>query len=175
VPNTYGDSPAAGEHSPYYQRYIDLVPAGDIIATLERQGDEMGALLSGLSEERARHRYATGKWSIKEVIGHLTDAERVFSHRALRFGRGDATPLPGFDENAYTPAGQFDDRSLADLLADQRAARAATVALFRGLPAEAMTRGGTASDAYVTVRALAWITAGHELHHLKILRERYLA
>jgi hypothetical protein len=175
VPNKYSEPPAAGEHSPYYARYIALVPGGDLIATLERQGEETARLLSGISDEHAGHRYAPGKWSIREVVGHLTDAERIFAYRALRFGRADATPLPGFDENSYTPAGEFEQRSLGELIDDFRAARASTVALFRGLPEAAMTRAGTASDAHCTVRALAWITAGHELHHVKILRERYLA
>lgn len=174
VPDTYDTVPAASEHAPYYGRYISRVPSGDIIATLEREGEETSRLLNGLSQEQADFRYAPGKWSIKEVIGHLTDAERIFSYRALRFARGDDTPLAGFDENDYAPAGEFGGRSLEDLVADLRAARASTVALFRGLPATAMTRGGEASGARVTVRALAWITAGHELHHVTILRERYL-
>jgi hypothetical protein len=174
VPDTYDSAPAASEHAPYYGRYIGLVPSGDIIATLERQGEETSRLLNGLSAEKADFRYAPAKWSIKEVIGHLTDAERIFSYRALRFARGDDTPLAGFDENDYAPAGEFGARSLEDLVADLRAARASTVALFRGLPASAMTRGGEASGVRVTVRALAWITAGHELHHVTILRERYL-
>lgn len=175
MPSSYSDAPGAGEHAPYYARYTALVPAGDIIATLERQSEETARFLAGLTADQAAHRYAPGKWSIKEIIGHLTDAERIFAHRALRFARGDATPLPGFDETVYTPAGEFDDRTLEDVAADLRAARASTVALFRGLPAHAMTRAGTASDAHVTVRALAWITAGHELHHLNVIRERYLA
>ncbi len=174
MPDTYDSAPAASEHAPYYGRYVGLVPSGDIIATLERQGEETSRLLEGLSAEKADFRYAPAKWSIKEVIGHLTDAERIFSYRALRFARGDDTPLAGFNENDYAPAGEFGARSLEDLAGDLRAARASTVALFRGLPASAMTRGGEASNARVTVRALAWITAGHELHHVKILRERYL-
>ena len=174
MPDTYDSAPAASEHAPYYGRYVGLVPSGDIVATLERQGEETSRLLKGLSAEKADFRYAPAKWSIKEVIGHLTDAERIFSYRALRFARGDDTPLAGFNENDYAPAGGFGARSLEDLVADFRAVRASTVALFRGLPASAMTRGGEASGARVTVRALAWITAGHELHHLTILRDRYL-
>ena len=174
MPDTYDTAPAASEHAPYYGRYISRVPSGDIITTLERQGEETSRLLNGLSPEQTDFRYAPGKWSIKEVIGHLTDAERIFSYRALRFARGDDTPLAGFDENDYSPAGEFGGRSLEDLVADLRATRASTVALLRGLPATAMTRGGEASGARVTVRALAWITAGHELHHVTILRERYL-
>ncbi|HSJ65712.1 MAG TPA: DinB family protein [Gemmatimonadaceae bacterium] len=175
MPSTYSDPPKAGEYAPYYARYTALVPAGDIIATLEREGGEVAALLSSLSAERAEHRYAPGKWSVKEVLGHLTDAERVFAYRALRFARGDETPLAGFDEAAWVPFGDFGKRSLADLVADYRTARESTLALLRGFPDAAMVRGGEASGHHVTVRGLAWIIAGHELHHAKILRERYLA
>src|SRR4029077_5181557 len=120
------------------------------------------------------HRYAPGKWSIKEVIGHVSDAERVFSHRALRFARGDRTRLPGFDEKAYTPAGRFDARPLPDLAAELDAVRHATIALFAGLDSEALARRGPANNKEVSVRALAYIIAGHERHHVGILRERYL-
>lgn len=175
MPNTYREPPAATEFNPYYGRYIALVPAGDIIAALERQAQETLRLLGGISPEQAEHRYAPGKWSIKEVVGHIADAERIFGYRALRFARGDGTALPGFDENAYVPAGEFGGRSLAELAAEFKAVREATLAMFRGLPESSMTRAGTASDSAVSVRALAWITAGHELHHVKLLRERYLA
>lgn len=175
MPNIYRDTPDASEYVPYYGRYIALVPDGDIIAQLERQAEETARLIGGLSAEQAEHRYAPGKWSIKEVVGHVTDAERIFAYRALRFARGDSTPLPGFEENAYVPAGEFGDRSLADLASELRAVRGATLAMFRGLPEPAMTRAGVASDATASVRAIAWITAGHELHHMKLVRERYLA
>jgi uncharacterized damage-inducible protein DinB len=175
MPNHYSSAPDASEYIPYYGRYIALVPDGDIIAQLERQVETTTRVLGGLSAEQAEHRYAPGKWSIKEVVGHITDAERIFAYRALRFARGDATPLPGFDENAYVPAGDFGQRSLGELAAELRTVRAATLAMFRGLSDVAMTRAGVASDAPVSVRAVAWITAGHELHHVTLLRERYLA
>jgi len=165
--------PVAPEYAPYYGRYIDKVPDGDLLRTLEDQGRETQAVLAGLSEAKALHRYAPGKWSVKEVIGHVTDTERVFSYRALRFARGDATALPGFDENAWVPAGSFDARSLADLAAELDAVRRATLALFRGLDAAALARRGTASDNAVSVRAIAWIIAGHERHHVALLHERY--
>ena len=165
--------PAPDEYAPFYGRYIDLVPAGDIVEILTRQVDETVALLEGLSDAAAEHRYAPGKWSIKEVVGHVTDGERVFAYRTLRFGRGDAIALPGFDENQYVPAGRFDDRSLRSLLDELVAVRRATVALLGGLPAEAWLRRGEASGADVTVRALAYKTAGHELHHRALLEERY--
>ena len=165
--------PVAAEYAPYYGRYIDKVPDGDLLRTLEDQGRETQAVLAGLSEAKALYRYAPGKWSVKEVVGHVTDTERVYSYRALRFARGDATALPGFDENAWVPAGSFDARSLADLAAELDAVRRATLALFRGLDAAALARRGTASDNAVSVRAIAWIIAGHERHHVALLHERY--
>ena len=165
--------PAAAEYDPYYGRYIEKVPEGDLLRTLETQARETQALLAGLSDARALHRYAAGKWSIKQVVGHVADTERVYAYRALRFARADATALPGFDENAWVPAGTFDARSLADLAAELGAVRGATLALFRGLDAAALARRGTANDAAVSVRAIAWIIAGHERHHVALLHERY--
>ena len=166
--------PVAGEYAPYYDRYIGKVPDGDLLRTLESQRRETQQLLAGLSEQKALHRYAPGKWSIKEVIGHVTDAERVFCYRALSFARGDKNPLPSFDEEAWAPAGKFDARPLADLAAELDAVRRATIALFSGLPHDALARRGVASDNEVSVKSLAWIIAGHERHHVAILRERYL-
>jgi uncharacterized damage-inducible protein DinB len=166
--------PDAAEYAPYYGTYIGKVPEGDLLRMLEDQRRETQQLLAGLSETKALHRYAPGKWSIKEVIGHVADAERVFSYRALRFARADDTALPGFDEKTWVPAGKFDARSLKDLAAELDAVRRATIALFRGLDAAALARRGTASNNAVTVRAIAWIIAGHERHHVALLRERYL-
>ncbi|HUG42051.1 MAG TPA: DinB family protein [Longimicrobiales bacterium] len=166
--------PPADAVPAFYAGYVARVPDGEIDATLATQLDATVALLAPLSEEQALHRYAPGKWSIKEVIGHVADAERVFAYRILRFARGDATPLAGFDENVYVPAGRFDDRPLEDLMAELRAVRAATVALLRGLPPDTLDRPGTANGVPLTARAIAWISAGHELHHRHILRERYL-
>lgn len=170
----YDSRPDPGEYNAYYDRYVALVPAGDIIALLTVQMDDTTALLRELTEEQALHAYAPGKWSIKEVLGHVMDAERIFMNRALRFGRGDATPLPSFDENAYAPAGAFNARPLASLMSEFNAVRRSTVALLAGLPAEAWQRTGIASEYAVSVRGLAWITAGHELHHRQILAQRYL-
>lgn len=175
MPNSYSIAPAATEFNPYYARYIARVPQGDIIAQLGKQAIETAALLESISADKAEHRYAPGKWSIKEVVGHLADAERVFTYRALRFARGDTNALHSFDENAYVPAGEFGRRSLPELAEELRAVRAATIALFKGLPEETMSRTGVASGSIVSVRALAWITAGHELHHVALLRERYLS
>jgi hypothetical protein len=165
--------PEATEYAPSYGGYISQVPGGDLLAILEDQRRDTQQLLAALPETRALHRYAPGKWSVKEVVGHVSDTERVFSYRALRFARGDAQPLAGFDEQAWVPAAGFDRRSLPDLLADLDAVRRATIALFRGFDAAALARKGTANNREITVRALAYVIAGHERHHLGILRERY--
>jgi uncharacterized damage-inducible protein DinB len=166
--------PAPDEYAQYYHRYVSLVPDGDIVETLASQVKETAAFLRALPEERGWHRYAEGKWSIREVIGHLADGERIFTYRALRFARADATPLPGFDENDYVPNSGADGRPLASLVAEYQAVRAATVALLDGLPSEAWQRSGSANGVSMSVRSLAWITAGHERHHREILRTRYL-
>ena len=168
------DRPESGEFNPYYEKYIARVPSGDLIETLARQADDTLSILRGIPDNAADHAYAEGKWTIKEVIGHVCDAERIFSYRLLRIARGDQTPLPGFDENVYAPAGQFGGRTLASLMEEFAAVRAATIALAAGLPAEGWLRTGTASDSMVSARALAYIIAGHELHHRTVLLERYL-
>lgn len=170
----YHDRPADDEFAPFYADYVARVGDGDLIAILRAQLDGTVALIRAL-EGRADHAYAPGKWTVKEVILHLCDAERVFACRALRIARGDTTPLPGFDEAAYAPESGAADRSIDGLVAELRAVRGATLALLEGLPAVAWTRGGTASGAVVSVRAIAAILAGHELHHCAILRERYMA
>ena len=167
--------PDASEHLPYYGKYVDRVPDGDLLQTLRTQLDETLALVRGLPEERGGHRYAPGKWSIREVLSHVIDAERIFAYRALRIGRGDATPLASFDENAYAAASNADARTLADLAEELAHVRLGNLALFRSLDDEALARRGTASGGEVSVRALAWIIAGHERHHVSLLRERYLA
>jgi len=167
--------PEPSEYAPHYETYISKVPEGNLLKALEDQRRETQQLLGGLPEAKALHRYAPDKWSIKEVLGHVMDSERVFCYRALRFARADGSPLPGFDEKAWVPAGRFDARSLKDLAAELDAVRRATIALLSSLDAEALTRRGTANNNPITVRALAWIIAGHERHHLGIVRERYLA
>jgi uncharacterized damage-inducible protein DinB len=164
--------PQPDEHVEYYARYIRLV-GDDALAALRAQSASTPRLLSGLSEAQAMHRYAPGKWSVKEVVGHITDGERVFSYRALRIARKDPTPMPGFDENAWVPAANFDRRSMHDLVAGYEAVRAATVALLSSFDDETLTRRGIANNQEVSVRALAHIMAGHELHHVALLRERY--
>ena len=165
--------PGSDEYAPHYGPYVALVPSEDLLTVLTDQAQATQRLLAGVSEERALYRYAPGKWSVKEVVGHVSDAERIFAYRALRFARGDRTPLPGFDEEAYAPAGRFDARPLGDLAAELDSVRKATVALFSGLDAEALVRRGPANNNEVSVRALAYVIAGHERHHMAILRERY--
>ncbi|HEX3578658.1 MAG TPA: DinB family protein [Thermoanaerobaculia bacterium] len=166
--------PQASEYNSYYQRYIDLATDDDVVAALDAQSHETATLLGGISEQQAGYRYEPDKWSVKQLVGHLTDGERIFAYRALRIARGDATPLPGFEQDPYVANAASDDRSIADLAEELATLRRANVMMFRALPAEAWGRVGTASDNAISVRALAFIMLGHERHHLRILRERYL-
>jgi uncharacterized damage-inducible protein DinB len=166
--------PAAGEFLPYYGTYIDRVPDGDIVETLRRQIGDTLTLIKSIPEATADKRYAPGKWSIREVIGHLIDAERIFTYRALRFGRADTTPVPGFDENAYVANAPFANVSLADLADELDHVRQSTIHFLANLDEQAFNRRGAANGAEITVRALAFIMAGHESHHMNVLRTRYL-
>ena len=165
--------PEPDEIPSHYAGYIERVPEVDPVMVCASQIEETAALLRGVSETDAMYRYARGKWSIKEVVGHLADTERIMSYRALRIARGDTTPLPSFDENAYVPTARFDGRSLADLMGELRTVRAATLALLRTFDADAWRRRGTASGKPVSVRALGFMIPGHERHHVEILRTRY--
>jgi uncharacterized damage-inducible protein DinB len=164
--------PASDEHDPYYRRYVDLVD-GELVPALEGGLAAWLPLVRGLDDDRARHRYAPGKWSVKEVLGHVADTERVFAYRALRIGRGDGTPLPGYDQDVFAAGADFDARPLSERIEDLEAVRAATLSLLRGFGAEALARRGTANERAISARALLWIIAGHERHHAAILRERY--
>ncbi len=166
--------PAEGEFLPYYEKYIALVPNGDVLSTLDAQMSETQALLRGLPASISTYRYAPGKWSVNEVIGHLIDSERIFAARALRFARNDATPLPGFEQDDYVRNSKFDAFPVAELASELDSVRRATVFLFKHLEEPAWMRRGIANNAEVSVRALAYIIAGHELHHREILRTRYL-
>ncbi len=169
------DRPDGSEHDPYYAKYIEGVPDGDVLQALERQDADFQQMMKGVPEAKGDFAYAPGKWTLKEVLGHIADTERVFCYRTLRMARGDATPLPGFDENAWVPESGAKQRTLSDLLAELSAIRAATLALLKNIPAEAPLRRGTANNKGITVRALVWVTAGHALHHQRLIRERYLA
>lgn len=166
-------APQHDEYASFYGGYINRV-SGDVRAFLDATHVALHACLHGLDEARAAARPAPGEWSIKEVIGHLSDTERIFAYRALRFARGDATPLPGFDQDAYVPAGDFNARSLVDLLAEFDAVRAATLELLASLSSDALLRRGTASNNVMSVRAWIYAIAGHEAHHLESLKTVYL-
>lgn len=167
--------PQADEHNPYYAKYIDKVPAGDLISMLREQVMDTVSLLRDLPPAKADYAYAPGKWTVKEVVGHIIDVERVMAYRALRFARNDQTNLPGFDENAWVPAANFGARTLADLLEELQVVRASTIHFARHLDADMLARRGSANGSPASVRALLYIIAGHERHHADLFREKYLA
>jgi hypothetical protein len=165
--------PDASEYASFYHGYIAGVPEGDVLEHLRDSGRELLDAIGALPEERGGFRYADDKWTIREVVGHVIDAERIFTYRALRVARGDTTPLPGFEENEYVRTAGSDRRTLASLTRELGAVRESTVLLFESLPDEVWMRRGVASGKEISVRALAYITEGHPRHHLRILRERY--
>jgi hypothetical protein len=164
--------PESNEYAPYYGKYVSLVPDGDILVTLEKQLPATLALLAR-PEADGDFRYAPGKWSVKESLGHVIDAERVFTYRAMRIARNDKTPLPGFEQDDYVKYGPFGHCTLAGLVEEFVAVRKATILMFRGLDEAAWARRGTASNNEVTVRALAYMIAGHELHHRQLFQQKY--
>jgi len=167
--------PGADEHIDYYARYIAKVPDGDLISMLREQAVETMNLMQDLPPAKADYAYAPGKWTVKQVVGHVTDAERIFGYRALRFARQDPTELPGFDENAYVDHANFNDRTLIDLLDEFQVVRASTIQFAKNLDPAAYERRGSANGNPISVRALLYIIAGHERHHVELLRERYLS
>jgi hypothetical protein len=167
--------PAKNEYAEYYETYVSVVEETDIVSALENQLAEIENLFAGIPEEKGAYAYADGKWTIKQLAGHLIDGERIFAYRALRIARADRTPLPGFEQDGYIAHGDFDNRTLADLIEEFTLLRKANNILFKNLPADAWSRTGTASDAEVSVLALAYIMVGHVRHHLNILKNRYLA
>jgi hypothetical protein len=166
--------PERNEYAPFYETYISKVQGSDILATLDDHRRQMLLLLSGRTESDGDIRYAPGKWSVKEVLGHVCDGERILSYRALCIARGEAAPLPGYDENAYVANAPFSRHPLPDLIEDFIAVRRATLSLFRNFDDDAWMRRGKANNHEVTVRAIAYIIAGHELHHRMALQEKYL-
>jgi hypothetical protein len=173
MPHLLISKPASSEHAAYYSRYVDLVPDGNVLGALASQiGGTLGQLRA-VSEADSLKRYAPGKWSVREAVGHMIDTERVFAYRALRFARNDRTNLPGFEQDDYVAAAHFDTRPWADLQEEFAAVRASTLLMFRGLGEEAWTRQGIANGNPMSVRAAAYVIAGHELHHMKVLREMY--
>ena len=172
---TISGLPERSEAAPYYFGYIDRIKSEDVVGVLQRQVGEALPLLRSVTEERSLHRYQPGKWSIRELLGHVSDAERVLLYRALWFARGFDTPLPSFDEKASVAAAGSDQVPWSRHVEELRAVREATVAFFKNLPAEGWMRRGTASEKVFTTRALAYVIAGHLDHHLAVLRERYLS
>ena len=165
--------PEPGEYAPYYDRYISLIAGTDILGTLDAQRRQMLLLLSGRDESDGDFRYAPDKWSAKEVLGHVCDTERIFAYRALRIARGDETPIEGFEQDDYVKNGPFANAPMAEIVEDYIAVRRATLTLLRNLEEAAWTRRGTANKNAVSVRALAYTIAGHEVHHRRILEEKY--
>ena len=165
--------PDSSEYAPYYGKYVSLVTTGDVLTALSSQIENTVAALRRCGEDRSRFRYAPGKWSIREVLGHMIDAERIFAYRALRFARADQTPLPGFEQDEFVANGPHDACRMSDLIDEFITVRHATVSMFQNLQPEAWTRAGQASGNRMSVRAAAYVIAGHELHHMAVLRNQY--
>jgi uncharacterized damage-inducible protein DinB len=165
--------PEPGEYAPYYDRYISLITGSDVLTTLDSQRRQMMLLLSGRDEDDGDFRYAPDKWTAKEVLGHVCDTERIFAYRALRIARGDSTPIEGFEQDDYIRNGPYGRVALAEVIEDYIAVRRATLTLLRNLDEAAWMRKGTANKNEVSVRAIAYLIAGHELHHRRILEEKY--
>ncbi len=166
--------PEASEHPPYYTYYINLINTLDGLKTLEHQLIELHQLIGSIPLELEEYRYAEGKWTIKEVLGHICDVERIFGYRALCIARGDQTPIPGFDENLYAAAGQFNRRSLYDLLHEFSLSRESNIALFKSFDEATLNCMGSANNNRMSVRAILFMIAGHEKHHVNVIKERYL-
>ena len=169
------ERPKSDEYNIYYDRYISLVQGRDVLAALEAEHKKTLDLLGAKSEADGDLRYAPDKWSVKEVLGHMVDTERIMSYRALRIARNDKTPIEGYEQDDYIKYGPFRHCRLADLSAEFSQVRAATLSLFRGLDAEHWTRRGTANKFDISVRALAFVIAGHEVHHRSILEQKYFS
>jgi uncharacterized damage-inducible protein DinB len=166
--------PAKGDYAEYYKQYIDLVEGDDIFRVLIEQNLESQNIINSFSESKGNHSYAEGKWTVKEVIGHMMDVERIFAYRALSIARGETRPLPGMDQNLYAKNGNFNNRQLFDINYEFRLARESNILLFGSFDKAVLNNRGVASGYEVTVLALMWITAGHEKHHLNVLKERYM-
>ena len=171
---TAPSKPQANEYAEYYGRYVSLVPEGDVVETLARQGRETLELLRSIPESRAGHAYEPGKWTIKQLVGHVIDGERIFAYRALAIARGERANLPSMEQDEYMEHARFDERTLESLCEEFDLVRRANVLMMRGFDADAWARRGVASDNEVTVLALAYVIAGHELHHVNVLRAKYL-
>lgn len=171
---SYEQRPASADFPSFYHRYVAEAGGADLLQALRISEERMRSALLHFRPDQEDHRYAPGKWSVKEVAQHVIDGERIFAYRALRFARNDNTALPGFEENDYVPASRCERRTIKDLLREYGAVREATTLLFESLPPEALDRSGMANERPITVRALGWVIAGHSNHHVNILLERYL-
>jgi len=166
--------PEPTEYNEFYAGYVAVVPEGDILDILGAEGAEALATFEEVSPGKLDYRYEPGKWTAREVVGHILDAEWIFTYRALRFARGDATPLPGMDQDEFMAGANFGERDMASMIAEFRHLRAANRALFGSFGEDVLDRSGTASGCSFTVRGLLYIVAGHAIHHVRVLRERYL-
>ena len=167
--------PGEGEYNPYANKYIRLLPDdGLVLKHLKKNLNQVISFILSIPEEKLMYRYAENKWTIKEILVHIMDDERIFMYRALRIARNDKTPLPGFEQDDYVPYSRANERSLANIFREYKTVRNATLSLFNSLSKEDLMRVGTANNHHVNVRALAYHIAGHELHHLNIIKERYL-
>ena len=166
--------PQTSEAASYYFRYIDLVSEDEIVPAIQSQMDETLQFLNGISEEKSLHSYAPGKWTIREVLNHVNDGERVFLSRAFWFARGFQEPLPSFEQEVAVQAAHANDTSWRELVDEFRTVRSSTISFFKNLPEDAWSRTGVASDNAFTVLSLAYIIAGHVVHHRRVLEERYL-
>ncbi|AXG71197.1 DinB superfamily protein [Kordia sp. SMS9] len=166
--------PNANEYNPYFESFVQQYKGEDIVAALSKGAEEVTELMASLKEEQLQSAYAEGKWTIKEVLQHIMDTERIFCNRALRFARNDKTDLPGFDQDEYVPYSGANERNSMEMLREYNAIRQATITLFKSFTDEMLARVGVASGNEITVRALAYITAGHEKHHINVINERYL-
>ncbi|MEO8150625.1 MAG: DinB family protein [Bacteroidia bacterium] len=167
--------PHATDYPSYYGTYINKVTGDDLITALVINFSETEKLIKTITEENLNYRYAEGKWTIKEILVHLMDAERIFAYRALRFARQDKTDLPGFEENDYAPASKASSRNIDSIMQEFAALRKSTIELYKSFDEEQLNQSGTANNNRITVRSLGYSTAGHELHHIQVIRERYLS
>ena len=166
--------PQPAEYDPYYQKYISLVPEDEIIPALDSQMNELAELLKDVPEEKGTFAYADGKWTVKEVLSHLIDSERIFAYRAIRIARGDKTPIEGFEQDGYIENSHANRRAIADLIEEFTLLRKANLMFFSNLETGDWVRTGTANSVEISVRSLAWIMVGHVRHHVNILRLSYL-
>ncbi len=166
--------PIEGDYNAYYETYVSKAPNFEILEALSISKNEVISIFNDISEEKSGYAYAEGKWTIKELLSHMIDSERIFAYRALRVSRNDATPLPGFEQDDYVPQSNANNRRLEELLNEYELVRNSTLALFESFSDEMLQRRGTASNSPITVNALAYIISGHERHHIEVLKERYL-